>query len=216
MAVASIQRYLMIYHRHLINNRIKHYVPVVFFLVFLFIWYLCLIFAYPCEQYFDPSQLWCLGACYIYDGLIGTIDWILSSLIPVVLTTVCNLLLIIRVVAQKLKMARGRTWRTTRKLTLQLFSIAFLFLIIYFPLIIFGLVRVLIDPYFLFEFTMNYYVYAIYIVPILMPFVCLISLPEIVKCLRRFISRDHRIEPMASRHLTMTVFSRRFPQQSKA
>ena len=78
MAVASIQRYILIFHKHLMNTHLKHYIPILLPPVFLFIWYFVLAFFYPCQQQFDYTQLWCVGACYLYQGIIGTIDWIIT------------------------------------------------------------------------------------------------------------------------------------------
>ena len=212
MAIASIQRYMFIYHRNLINTPLKYYVPVVVSITLLFIWYIVLIFFYPCEQQLDSTQLWCWGACYVYQGIIGTIDWIISSLVPVLLTTIFSLILIVRVIHQKYKMRGGRTWRTTRKLTIQLLTISFLFLAIYLPLIIFGLIRIWFDPYFLLLFTMDYYAYTVYLVPLLIPFVCLISLPEVVKELTKLCCFKNRVQPFQGNQFTMTAISRRNPQ----
>ena len=215
MAVASVQRYFLIFHKHLMNTRLKHYILIFLPPIFLFIWYIVLIFFYPCQQQFDYTQAWCLSACYLYEGIIGTIDWILSSFVPIALTIIMNVLLILRVVYQKYKMQRARTWRTTRKLTIQLFSISFLFLSIYLPLTIFGLIRLWIDPYFLFVFTMVYFAYAAYLVPLLMPFVCLISLPEILTKLKKICCLSGRIEPIQPQHIPMTLITRRNMQQTK-
>ena len=215
MAIASIQRYIFIFHKHLMNTHFKHYIPILLPPIFLFIWYFVLIFFYPCQQQFDYTQVWCLGACYIYQGIIGTIDWIISSFVPVLLTGIFNILLIVRVVYQKYTMQRARTWRTTRKLVIQLLSISFLFLTIYLPLIIFGLIRLWIDPLFLFVFTMVYLAYVVYLVPLLVPFICLISLPEIVKQMKKLCCSGGRVGPMHPQQLTLTAFSRRNMQKTR-
>lgn len=215
MAIASIQRYIFIFHKHLMNSSFKHYIPIFLPPIFLFIWYIVLIFFYPCQQQFDYTQMWCFGACYVYQYIIGTIDWMISSVVPVLLTVIFNIVLILRVIYQKYKMQRGRTWRTTRKLAIQLLSISFLFLAIYLPLIIFGLIRLWIDPLFLFVFTMNYYAYAIYCVPLLMPLVCLISLPEIIIQMKRLCCCSNRIRPMQPQQFTLTTFSRRYMQETR-
>ncbi|UJR20111.1 hypothetical protein I4U23_023245 [Adineta vaga] len=209
MAIASFQRYLFIFHKQLINTRLKHYLPIILPPILLFIWYTSLIFFYPCQQFFDYTQLWCIGACYVYEGTIGTIDWMLSSFTPVVLTIIFNIVLFIRVVHQKFKMRRGRTWRTTRKLALQIFLISFLFLIIYLPLTIFGLIRLWFDPLFLLVLTMVYFAYAIYLVPLLMPFICLISMPEIKIRIKRLFCRGTRVQTILNQQILMTYITRR-------
>ncbi|UJR20156.1 hypothetical protein I4U23_023288 [Adineta vaga] len=217
MAIASIQRYILIFHAHIMNSHLKHYTPIILPTLFLFIWYVVLIFFYSCEQQFDYTQLWCIGPCFAFQGTMGTIDWILSSFIPVVLTVIFNILLILRVVYQKYRIQHGRTWRTTRKLALQLFSISFLFLSIYLPLIIISLVRIWFDPYFLLLFGVLYMAYSVYLVPLLMPFICLISLPEIVLRMKKLCccGFNNRVEAIGHRHIPMTVTSRRANQEPR-
>ncbi|CAF4148704.1 unnamed protein product [Adineta steineri] len=215
MAIASIQRYIFIFHKHLMNSYVKHYLPIFLPPILLSIWYFVLIFFYPCQQQFDYTQIWCYGACYLYDVVISTIDWIVSSFIPVVLTVIFNIILLLRVIYRKYKMKRGNTWRTTRKLSIQLFSISFLFLSIYLPLIIFGLIRTWIDPYFLYVFTMTYLAYVAYFVSLLMPFICLISLPEIVTKIKRLCCLSSRVEPLQQQQIAMTLITRRNIQQTQ-
>ncbi|CAF1305625.1 unnamed protein product [Adineta ricciae] len=216
MAIASLQRYFFIFHKQFINTHLKHYLPIALPPILLFIWYTALIFFYPCQQFFDYTQLWCIGACYVFEGTIGTIDWILSSLVPVILTIVFNIVLCVRVVYQKYKMHRGRTWRTTRKLALQIFMISFLFLGIYLPLTLFGLIRLWFDPMFLLVLTMVYFAYIVYLVPLLMPFICLISMPEITAKIKRTLHPGTRIEPTLFQQLPLTMITRRHMQVQNA
>ncbi|CAF1256308.1 unnamed protein product [Adineta ricciae] len=181
MAVTSIQRYLFIFHRNLVNSHLKHYTPLALPTISYGIWYTVFIFFYPCQQHVDYTQLWCMGACYAYEDVIGAVDWILSSAIPILTTIAINDLLIIRVVYQKYKIQHIHTWRITRKLVSQLLSISLLFLSIYLPITLFVLIRLWIDPSFLVTENALYFLYAGYLVPLLTPFICLISLPEIVK-----------------------------------
>jgi hypothetical protein len=211
MAVVCVQRYLLIFHRHLMNNRFVHYAPLLFVPVIFSIWYFVLVIFYPCEQQFDYTELWCNGACYLSFVVIGTIDWIFSSWISVLITIICNILLIVRVVYQKLKISRARTWQTTRKLVIQLSSISFLFVSIYLPVIIFGSIRVWKDPNFLFALTIVYLVYVSYLVPLLLPFVALLSLPEIVRRIKHRLSCfGNQVQPIHPEQFVWITASRRF------
>jgi hypothetical protein len=137
-----------------------------------------------------------MGACFQYEGLIGTIDWIIGSLTPVSLTTIFNIILVVRAVYQKYKMQGDRAWRTTRKLTIQLLSISLLFLTLYLPMVLFALIRLWFDPSFLFVFVTNYFAYAGYLVPLLTPFVCLISLPEMITEIKKLFCCSNRVQPI--------------------
>ena len=197
MAVASIQRYILIFHRNFMNTPVKHYLPFLLPPVLLFIWYIALIFFYPCEQHFDNTQLWCGGSCYSYYAVSGSINWITTCFIPILLTLIFNVLLLLRMVHQKFKMQRHRSWRKTRKLTIQLVWVSFLFLTIYLPYIIFALIRLWIDPSFLSIPSMTYLAYTLYLVPLLMPFICLMVFPQIMTelkkcCCYRYITMRQR------------------------
>ncbi|CAF1563803.1 unnamed protein product [Adineta steineri] len=214
MAIASVQRYIFIFHKHWMNSYLKHYLPIFLPPIFLSICYFILIFFYPCQQQFDYTQAWCFGACYLYNAVIGTIDWIISSMIPVALIVIFNIILLIRVIYQKYKMRRGNAWRTTRKLSIQLFSISFLFLSIYLPFIILGLIRTWIDPLFLYGVTITYLAYVAYVVSLLMPFICLVSLPEIVTKIKELCSLTNRVEP-TQQQIAITLNIRRNIQQTQ-
>lgn len=205
-AVASIQRYILIYHKNFMNARAKHYTPIILVLIFFLIWYVVLIFFYQCEQQFDYTQTWCAGPCYLYQGIIGTIDWIISSLGPVILTAVFNIFLVGRVLHQKFKLQGHRAWRTTRKLTIQLLPITILSLTVYVPIVVFALTRIWFDPYFLLEFTIYYFAYAGYLVPLITPFVLLISLPEIITAMKQLCCSANRVQPMVTQQFTKHRF----------
>jgi len=141
-----------------------------------------------------------MGACFEYEGVIGTMDWIIGSLIPVLLTAIFNIFLVVRAVYQKYKMQGDRAWRTTRKLTVQLLSMSLLFLTLYFPMVLFALIRLWFDPSFLFVFITNYFAYTGYLVPLLTPFVCLISLPEMVREMKKLCCCcNNRVQPIQPR-----------------
>ena len=106
-----------------------HYLPIIFIPIFFFLWYFILIFFYPCVQHFYFTQAWCSGACYLDQLIMGTIDWIVSSWLPILLTIIFNLVLIIRFV------------RAYRKLVRQLLFITLLFLIHYLLFIVLSTIQ---------------------------------------------------------------------------
>ncbi|CAF0860664.1 unnamed protein product [Adineta ricciae] len=211
MVTASIQRYILIFYKYRLNTKFKHYFPIVFPPAFFTLWYIILICFYPCQQQFDYSQLWCSGACYGYQGLISSIDWIISSLMPVLIIVITNVVLILSVGHQKYRMQRARTWRTTRKLVIQLLPISFVYLIIYVPVNVFALIRLWFDPSFLLDFYMNIFAYFNYFGPLLMPFVCLMSMPEITAQLKNLYCFSNRVQPQRIR---FTASAQRVPQQT--
>ena len=213
MVAVSMQRYVFIFHKSLLNTRFKHYVPILLPPVLFVIWYVVLICFYPCQQQFDYRQLWCSGACYGYQGLISSIDWIISSLLPVSISIVFNILLLIQVVYRKYKMQHARTWRTARKLIIQLLPISCLFFSIYVPVNILVLIRLWFDPSLLLDFYMNIFAYFNYFGPLLVPFVSLIGIPEIMTRMKRCNCCGNIRRPQPIQQFPLTPFTGRVLQQ---
>ncbi len=76
-------------------------------------------------------------------------------------------------------MQRTINWILTRKMTIQLMIISLLYLIFWSPLALISLVRIYFIPNLIDNITYYYLYYTTYLVQLLMPFVCIASLPEI-------------------------------------
>ncbi|CAF4433738.1 unnamed protein product, partial [Adineta steineri] len=73
-----------------------------------------------------------------------------------------------------------------------------------------------INSLFLYVFTMVYYfAYASYLISLLMPFICLISLPEIITNIKRLCCLSSRVEPLQQQQITMILITRRNIQQTQ-
>ena len=84
-----------------------------------------------------------------------------------------------RVIYQKIRMRQAIQWRKQRKMTIQLLSISFLYLILLFS---FTLVDFLIVCGVATENLVNFREYALYLhffMMLLLPFICVLSLPEL-------------------------------------
>lgn len=215
MLTAAIQRYILIFYKHRLNSAAKYYIPIALPPAFFVIWYTVLICFYPCQQQFDYSQLWCSGACYGYQGLISSVDWIISSLLPVSMIVICNVALIAQVVRQKYRMQRARTWRTARKLVVQLLPISLLYLIIYVPVNTIALIRLWFDPSFLVSFYSNIFAYFNYLGPLLVPFACLMSSPEMMTQIKRLhrLGLGNQVQAQELQPFPLVTLTRRTAQQ---
>jgi hypothetical protein len=144
LAFASLERYFLIFYRGIIlktkiRRLFSHYLPILVLILFCFIWYLCLVVFYPCEQtQFDYTQTDCGGSCYLYVGSSSLLnaDAVISALLPMFLDMLTNIILIFHVIYQKEKMRKNRTnvvlrqtWKRTRKMFLQLVPIMLIFLL---------------------------------------------------------------------------------------
>ena len=163
MAFAIMERYVLIFHRNMIvasqNRRILlHYCPLTFCCVLFVIWYFVLIFLYPCENAFDISAMLCNSACYQGNMHLGTIDWIASVLLPVIIVICFNSLLFVRALLQKRRWNKPIDWRRSSKLIVQLLTIAIVFLFTQVPLALFAIIRLTVDSNFL-SYTLFVWLY---------------------------------------------------------
>ena len=183
IAILSLERYLLIFFKQsIVNDRKRrcflYYILVPSIVLFLFLWYLCLVAFYPCEQtQFDYTHIICSSACYqtVASTAFLNFDWIISGLLPVFLTVFFTFILILHVLYQKHKirrhLIRQETWRRTRKMFLQLLPITLSFLVFIMPLITVGLMAVS-DPWY--ETIPYFYVNCLsYCLPLSIPFVIL-------------------------------------------
>lgn len=103
---------------------------------------------------------------------------------------VANILLIARVIRQKLRVPGGIHWRKQRRMTLQLLSISILFLISWLPSLIIGLIQILFDRNFAVDIQKNYTIELIYLMCFFLPWISLAQLPRFPIWIRReFLTR---------------------------
>ncbi|CAF1228944.1 unnamed protein product [Adineta steineri] len=186
MAFASIERFVLIFFSTVItgSGRRKcffHYIPMIFCCVLVIFWYIILLFLYPCVNTFNFSSFLCNSACYQSNVVIGTIDWVGTVLLPVLITIVFNVLLLIRVILQKRRLHIGMNWRRSRKMLIQLLSVVLIFLCTQIPLTIFALIRLIFDPNFLSTIVILWYYFTTYFIILLIPFAYVITTNEIHK-----------------------------------
>jgi hypothetical protein len=216
MALASLERYLLIFFKQLVTKNRKrrfflYYLPVIVIVLFIVFWYLYLITFYPCPQtQFDLTQIICGTPCYIIEGsvTIRNTDWILAALLPVFLTILFVFILILHVLYQKNKISRRLmqrgTWKRTRKMFLQLLPITFIFLAFNMPLIIVGLLAIS-NPWY--DTTPYFYVSPlVYCLSVFMPFAVL-SKQTVIR--QRFFTLLRLRRPNRTVPVTMTALPMR-------
>ncbi|CAF1413812.1 unnamed protein product [Adineta steineri] len=76
MTYSSSERYLLIFHRPFILRHfiILHYLPIIICILYPFIFYIGIIYIYPCITYFDYTVNLCGGPCYVFDIIPSTFD----------------------------------------------------------------------------------------------------------------------------------------------
>nr|ACD54651.1 seven transmembrane helix receptor-like protein [Adineta vaga] len=182
MTWASFERHLLIFHERLtITSRgriLYHYIPLLISFALPWIYYVILIFFYPCTNTFYPTFLFCGWCCYAYNDQLVFFNWMMFGVIPTCLISLFCVWLIIRVIAHKRRVQQRINWRQHRRMTIQLLSISSLYIFFDAPTIIIGLVRLGL-PTFGNEIQILYLFYIVYLLPILVPFVCLSTLREL-------------------------------------
>ena len=166
MAWTSIERHILIFHLSLVlraAGRLKwHYIPLIICIIYVPLFYFFSIIIYPCESSFNYSRHLCGSACYLNITWLSSLDWITNILIPSCVVLVGSITLIIRVSIQFKKMKRTLFWRRTRKMTIQLISIASLYSIFWISLTLISLIRLYFIPNFLEHITLYYFHYSPY------------------------------------------------------
>ncbi|CAF1581336.1 unnamed protein product [Didymodactylos carnosus] len=196
MAHASIERYLLIFHRCTINRHIYllHYLPITISIIYPVLWYIGVILIYRCENHFNREQLVCGGACYQFETFLGTFDWILNCTLPVVILTIVNIILIGRVLYMKSKMQR--TWKSNLKMLVQLVSISLLYILTWLPYSVLGTISIFWTETIFNDIVFEYLGFLPYIVVLICPFVSLLGLPEMQERLHKWWYRKgHVVRP---------------------
>jgi hypothetical protein len=106
-------------------------------------------------------------------------DYAVEQFLPTFTIVICSVGLFVRVLWQKVRMRRTIHWRKHRKMTIQVLSISFVYLLLLLPYAIVYIVRVcgLSSP--LISDFSTCTVFISYFIVLLFPFVCAFSLPEL-------------------------------------
>ena len=187
MATISIQRHMLIFNAHVLRIRWMriafHHLPLLFCVIYPLVFYFFAVILYPCDgtQYDYSHNICGLAPCYLlFNKILGTFDWSVNNGLPMVANALANLLLIVRVIRQKLHQNQPVSWRKQRRMTIQLFCLSSLYLLAWSPSLIVGLVQILGFPTFLAQIQIDYLLDLIYIVSFFLPWVCLGLIPELL------------------------------------
>lgn len=191
MMWASAERHILIFYvRQIYNTNFKrlffHYIPLSVCIIYAFIFYTIAVYAYPnCsnEEHFHYDEVFCGRACYVHEDLVlSTIDLVFNRITCSVAILIFNSALLIRVLYEKRQRNQMIRWHRHRKMMIQILSISILYLIGTLPASIAELIHV-------FSFSEHneeesaiqeeIFLYLYYLVSVFIPFICLMSLPEV-------------------------------------
>jgi hypothetical protein len=195
MAFICIQRHIFIFQPHLFSSRIKrftmHYLPILFCLIYPFIFYLIIIVFDTCDgtQWVYSSNVCGYANCYlVYDRILSTCAWLFNNALPTIIIFLANTILIVRVMKQKRRRQQAIPWKKQRLMTLQLLGVSSLYLIAWIPSFIAGFGQRIISPTFLLQVQFDYLLDIIYIVCLYLPWMCCRSLPDCNKWIWKTVS----------------------------
>jgi hypothetical protein len=213
VAWASIERHILVFHQNFLATPTKrfffHYLPLLIFSIYPFVYYLIVFFVLPCEIPFNYEKTRCgIGYCAFANPSLALWDSISNNIVPIFIIIIFSVGLIVRVWYNKYRLGQRFQWKNYRKMTIQLLSISSLYFFLYFPETIL---------YTAYTAGLSYNVAASffstsedfsYLIILLMPFVCAVSLSEFRKKFRKFTRIGRR-----RRHVVgpTTIQMSRFP-----
>jgi hypothetical protein len=179
MGFASIERNWLIFYPKLTKSQrgrfLFHYCPLVFCVVYPPVFYAAAIFIHKCVEEYDYTQLLCIWPCYFYNETWSNVDLFFNNYTPLLSIPVFCTVLYVRVFIQKGSLKQQRfKWRRDKKLILQLWALSSLYLGMWMPLQLSGLIELYWSPTFLFQAQIDYMYLFPYLIHILYPYIVLL------------------------------------------
>ena len=198
MGFASMERNWLIFHPWLVRSKggkmLFHYFPLLFCLLYPPVFYIGVIFIYQCKSYYDYTQLLCKWPCYFYDLNWANIDLFFNNYTPLFSIPVFCTIIYIRVFIQKRTMKqKAFKWQRDKKMILQLWAISSLYLAMWMPLELAGLINNYWDPYFLLQAQIDYMYLFPYLIHLICPFIVLLTYHNKMLNLNRNVAVQRRI-----------------------
>lgn len=197
----SFERHILIFNPEVYNIRLKrfifHFIPLGFCCIYPIIYYIGFIFFYPCESYYDISGGYCVAACFLWiSPIMALYEQIAHGFALIFLIFIFNVSLIVRVLRHKRKMKQQNIWTKNRKLALQLISVSLLVFLTNGGYFTIQLIRMLSSNQ-SFGKSVTAWIFPLSLwLPPLMSVVCLVSLPDLARKLKRLSQWNVRVSVM--------------------
>jgi len=144
------------------------------------------IFLIPCENSVSFDNDKCFVPCYLGDPFLGLWESIVHRLVTTLCIIVFSCALLIRVHQLKNRLRLTLNWRKYRKMLFQLISISSLYLSTNSPFFIIYIVYMINFSDWLLV-ALECLSFFSFFIPLLLPFICLMSLPKIGRKFKRII-----------------------------
>lgn len=187
-AWTTVERHILIFHDGWLvtvkQRFVLHYLPIILIVTYYFVFYFIVYFYPPCENISDGIGFIAFSVC-LYDSMAFRIfETIVNCIFPSLTIVVFSIALLLRVLRQKQRMRQAITWRKHRKMTIQLLSISFLYLIVTCPYGFMILLRICGLSNDIGVDVESVAVFLSYYIVLLFPFVTVFSNPELSTKLR--------------------------------
>ncbi|UJR35059.1 hypothetical protein I4U23_027835 [Adineta vaga] len=206
IAFASIERHLFVFHNQFLTRHrlLFSILPMIFSIIYPLGFYTAIVFgSWWCTNTYDYSSLACGAPCYLITSTFFPFFGILTHhVLPVFIVLFANSIIVIRVWYQKTQMHRANVWRKNIRMSIQLFSIAFTYLIVWIPQCILFLLLSLgtshlqaLSGWLIYEYTGNFTSFTV----VFCPFVVLAGLPQLRHRMKqdftKVFSRPNAVNP---------------------
>ncbi|CAF0839788.1 unnamed protein product [Adineta steineri] len=182
-AWATIERHILIFHDRWVSTKKKrfiiHYIPPLLILLYCFIFYFIFWFFPPCRNNFYNSDMLCLDPCITYNSTYSMYETFAHLILPALIIIVFSIALFVRVLVRKRRVHGTIEWRKHQKLAIQVLSISILYLVCLFPYALYCIMYVYKVRTKAFRDFEEYAEVLAYCMTLLLPFVCILSLPEL-------------------------------------
>ena len=178
-------------HWSLVSCKIRSFIETMSVLainLLLFIFYIYGSFIYPCENQVDFVNNICYYGCQSRDSFLGMWQTNIHCIVPTICVLACNGTLLFRVYRSKTRLRRSIDWRKYRIMIFQLVCIASLYLLFNLPFAIIYIWAIIASTPTV-STVWARLGFLTYFVPLLFPFVCLPSIPELRLKIKKFLCR---------------------------
>lgn len=180
MAFASVERHWLIFHPRLVRSRrgkiVLHYCPLFFCLAYPTLFYFGFIFIWPCRSHYSYWYLFCGYPCYLYNTQWYNFDLFVNNYAPLVMIPLGCGLIYVRVCLQRRTMRQQAfKWSRDKKIILELWALSSLYLAMWMPMQLAGLINLYWDPNFLLQAQFDYMFLFPYFIHLLYPFIVLFT-----------------------------------------
>ena len=201
-AWGTIERHILIFHDGWVSTKMKrflvHYLPLLLLSVYSLVFYIVVTFFPSCENTWDNTDMICAHLCFAQTYGLYMWDVIVHQTLPNVIIVIFSVALLVRILYRKYRIHQVIQWRKHRKMTIQLLSISILYLFFAFPIALMNLMYYcgLSE-----DLGLEFYEYLLffnYLMLLFLPFVCVLSIPELFSQIKRFLRlprRNHSVAP---------------------